>query len=95
MCLAVEEHDIYVLLSAPASVALVSGLVRSPSHGFALKRPSERTVAVATLSEVSDFSCLGVDHSHILIVPSSVRLVVAEDVAAVRTPCEALVTVLI
>ena len=86
ICLAVEEHDVYVAVCAPTSVAAVSVLVGCPCHRLALERPSEASVAVSALGEIGDLSGLKVYEGDILIVPSSVRLVVAQDISAVRTP---------
>ena len=91
--LSVEEHYIYVFLRAPASVAAVSGLVRGPSHRLSAEGPSESAVAVSAFGQVCDVAILDIDQSYILIVPASVCLIVAEDVSAVRAPCEALVSV--
>ena len=91
--LSIEEHDVDVAFCTPASVAAVSGLVGGPCHGLSATCPTESSVSISALGQVGYLTGLSVDYSYILVVPSSVRLVVAEDVPAVWTPFERLVPV--
>ena len=52
----VEEHDVDVTFSAPASVAPVSGSVAFPDHGLPVEHPFRVRVGVAAFGQVVDFS---------------------------------------
>ena len=77
ICLAVEEHDVYIAVCPPASVAAVSVLVGRPCHRLALERPSEASVAVSALGQVCRFAGLYIYDGYVFVIPTSVLLVVA------------------
>ena len=91
--LAVEEHNVDVLLGAPAAVAAVSVLVRFPGHRLAFHRPAETAVGVAAAGEVHGFAAFHLDHGDIAVVPTSIGHPGAKDVAAVGAPGKGLVSV--
>ena len=95
ICFSVEEHDVYVLLRTPAAVAAVAGTVRSPGHRLAAQSPAEIAVGVSAPGQVGDLAGLDFDQGDVGVVPASVRLVLAQQELAVRTPFEAQVPVLV
>ena len=90
----VEEHDVDILLGAPAAVAAIAGTVARPYHGLAAQRPLGIGVAVAAVGQVVNLAPpVGTDQRHVRAVPAAIADIAAQQPAAVRAPLEPQVTV--
>ena len=96
VCVQVEEHDIDIRFSTPASVTAESCAVTFPNHGFSIQYPFGIAVTVSTFGQIMNFSVTRcVDQCNILVIPSANTYVVGKNPFAVRTPLIPLVAVTI
>ena len=76
-------------------MAAISVLVRFPKHSLSAKCPVKIAVAISAFGKVRYLTVFNIDYGNVRVIPSAVRAVVYEDVLAVRTPFERLVSVLV
>ena len=83
----VKEHDVDIVLGAPAAVAAVTGAVAGENHRLATQHPFAVALIVAALGQVVDLAvAAGVDQCDILAVPTALADVGREQPTAVGTP---------
>ena len=84
----VEEHDVGVVFSSPASVTAVTGSVALEEHCLAVEHPFAVAVAVARIGQVVNLFAVSLYQRNILVVPAAVADIGGEKPFAVWRPFE-------
>ena len=92
---AVESHQHHVVLFAPRTVAAHTVTRGVVSDGTTSERPAGIGIAVTAFCEVNDFCAVSLHEGNVGIVPAARADIVGKEPAAVGTPGETYVTVLI